>query len=279
MELLQLRYFYESAQSENFSKTAQRYMVPTTSVSSSVKRLEKELGCTLFDRESNRIRLNENGKKLQRSLYAVFDTLDSTVNSLKHAEDRREIKILVHAMRRRITDAIIAFRSLMPEVSFQTTYDFSRADYDNFDIVIDEKESAISEYRSFPLYEMDIGLKTAADSALKGKALTLSQLSGQPFLSMGEQSNMHRMLFRACARAGFTPHISVYSNDSQCYDRLIEAGMGIGLSRRDGKSGKCIFLDVKDFHEKYTVYVYYRESSAYGAVREFLDFLKSNAYG
>ncbi len=280
MELLQLRYFYESAQSENFSKTAQKHMVPTTSVASSVKRLEKELGCTLFDRESNRIKLNENGKKLQRSLYSVFGALDGTVNSLKCKEDCREIKILVRAMRRRITDAIIAFREIMPDVSFQMVYDFSRFDYDNFDIVIDDKESAISKYRSFPLYEMDISLKAAANSNLKGKELTLSQLSNQPFLSMGEQSNMHRMLFRACARVGFTPHICVYSNDSECYERLIESGIGIGLSRIDKKSenGKCIYLNVKDFNEKYTVYAYYRENSDYGIVHKFLDFLKSNDY-
>lgn len=278
MELLQLRYFYESAQSENFSKTAQKHMVPTTSVASSVKRLEKELGCTLFDRGSNCIKLNENGKILQRSLYSVFGTLDGTVNSLKYKEDRREIKILVRAMRRRITDAIIAFREIMPDVSFLTMYDFSRLDYDNFDIVIDEKGSAISKYRSFPLYEMNIGLSVAADSNLKGKELTLSQLSNQSFVSMGEQSNMHRMLFRACDRAGFTPHISVYSNDSQCYERLIEAGMGIGLSRMDrkDKNGKTVYLNVKDFNEKYMVYAYYRENSAYGIVRKFLDFLKNN---
>ena len=40
MELLQLRYFFESAKNENFAKTAEKYMVPASSVSASVKRLE-----------------------------------------------------------------------------------------------------------------------------------------------------------------------------------------------------------------------------------------------
>ena len=31
MELLQLRYFYESAKNENFAKTAEKYMVPASS--------------------------------------------------------------------------------------------------------------------------------------------------------------------------------------------------------------------------------------------------------
>ena len=79
MELLQLRYFYESAKNENFAKTAEKYMVPPSSVSASVKRLEDELGCKLFDRRSNRITLNENGMQLQNSLSVIFDELDQTV--------------------------------------------------------------------------------------------------------------------------------------------------------------------------------------------------------
>ena len=76
MELLQLRYFFESANLESFAKTAEKYMVPASSVSASVKRLEAELGCRLFDRTSNRIVLNENGKRMMDSLKVIFDELD-----------------------------------------------------------------------------------------------------------------------------------------------------------------------------------------------------------
>ena len=81
MELLQLRYFFDSAKTENFSKTAERYKVPPSSVSSAVKRLENELGVQLFDRTDNRILLNENGKRVQQSLCIVFDELDKMRDS------------------------------------------------------------------------------------------------------------------------------------------------------------------------------------------------------
>ena len=42
MELLQLRYFYESAKTENFSHTAAKYLVSPSSVSISIKKLENE---------------------------------------------------------------------------------------------------------------------------------------------------------------------------------------------------------------------------------------------
>ena len=81
MEMLQLRYFYESAKNESFAKTAEKYLVPTSSVSASIKRLEAELGIRLFDRSANRITLNANGKKLQQSLCTVFNELDQAVEA------------------------------------------------------------------------------------------------------------------------------------------------------------------------------------------------------
>ena len=62
MELLQLLYFCDAAETQNFSGTARKYNVPTTGISQSIKRLEKELGVLLFDRTSNGISLNKRGK-------------------------------------------------------------------------------------------------------------------------------------------------------------------------------------------------------------------------
>ena len=67
MELLQLRYFYESAMAESFSKAAEKYMVPASSVSASVRRLEQELGMELFSRTGNRVLLNEKGREFLRT--------------------------------------------------------------------------------------------------------------------------------------------------------------------------------------------------------------------
>ena len=64
MELLQLKYFSHAAKTENFSRTAEKYIVPTSCVSASIKKLEQEIGVKLFDRSSNRIKLNEYGKIL-----------------------------------------------------------------------------------------------------------------------------------------------------------------------------------------------------------------------
>ena len=43
MELLQLKYFRDAAETENFSATAKNFGVPASDISQSIKRLEKEL--------------------------------------------------------------------------------------------------------------------------------------------------------------------------------------------------------------------------------------------
>ena len=160
MEILQLRYFYESAKTQSFTTTAKKYLVPVSAVSSSVKRLEKELGCQLFDRDANRIRLNNNGKLLQRSLCTIFHELDDTVEKLTdHNHDSREIKLLVRGMRRNITDYITEYKAIYPDTTFKIAFEKEDVDFLDYDVVIDEENARYSEYERIELFTMQLCLK------------------------------------------------------------------------------------------------------------------------
>lgn len=279
MELLQLKYFFESAKTESFAKTAEKFMVPTSSVSASVKRLETELGCSLFDRMSNRIVLNSNGKRLKSSLTLVFSELEGAVESLATPEhDTREIKMLVRSIRNEITGYIVQYNARCPDIQFKTVFDFSENDIDTYDIIIDEKKESYSKWESFPLCAYKIRLKASWDSPLCQRRLTLASLKNEHFISFGEQSNTHRILINACDRAGFSPNIAVQCNDINCHEKLVESGIGIGIGFDYGKkpiSDKVCFLNVADFNERYDVYCYYKKNAYYGNVKHFLDFLKN----
>ena len=280
MEILQLRYFYESAKNENFTKTAQKYQVPTTSVSASVKRLEKELGCTLFDRVSNRIIINDNGKRFQQSLCAVFEQLDGAVEELSsHSSDNREIKLMVKGMRRRITNLLIEYNSNHPNVSFKTDFDFGNEDAAQYDIIIDEANSYYDEYDRIEIVSLRLCLKTSANSPLCQKELSLKDLCNQPYILMKPNSNMHKILNQACNRAGFSPNIIAFCNDIECYERLIASGMGVGIGREKDDDINVGIKDLKvnDFNERYTLYAYYKPKEYYGNLKSFVDFLKTKS--
>ena len=281
MEILQLRYFYESAKSQNFTETAKKYMVPVSAVSSSVKRLEQELERQLFDRDSNRIRLNDNGKLLQQSLCKVFHELDDAIEKLTdETPDSREIKLLVRGMRRNITDYIIEYKTMYPDTVFQIAFEQENAEFSEYDVIIDEENAHYAEYERIELFSLQLRLKCSADAPLSGQTHSLSQLCKQPFIVMDTNGNMNRILVRACNRAGFNPKIAVVCNDIECYEKLIAYNMGIGIGRQLDSShmkSDIVDLDVCDFKERYTIYAYYAEKEYYGKVKEFVEFIKSKS--
>ncbi|MBE5774313.1 MAG: LysR family transcriptional regulator [Clostridiales bacterium] len=281
MEILQLRYFFDSAKNENFSLTAKKYGVPTTSISSSIRRLEEEMGCKLFDRTSNRIALNANGRRFQQALCTAFTEIDRAVEEITgQREDKREIRLLVRGMRRKVTDLLGEFNARYPNVSFRIAFqDGGDGDYD---VIIDDSKDIYSDYKKFELYSMRLNLKCAANDPICQRRLSLGDLCDRSFVSMEQDSNMHRILMQVCTRVGFHPRISAFCNDIECYDKLIAAGMGIGIGREDYAAGHRNVhtgirdLDVSDFNEHYTVYVYYREKEYYGNIKSLVDFFRAN---
>lgn len=280
MELLQLRYFFESAKNGSFAKTAEKHMVPTSSVSASVKRLEQELGCKLFDRTCNRIKVNANGDKLYKTLGMIFPELDTAIRSLTNPdEDLREIRMLVRSVRKIITNRILDYSSKNPKTSFKTTFDLTETNLDGYDIIIDEKKEGYSHMECFPLCKRTIRLKVGEGSPLLGKKLSLRDLKSMAFISYGEQSNTHKILVDACKNAGFVPNIVVQCNDIDCHEKLVKEGLGIGIGFEDDSKGaeRKLFLDVGDFCREYNVYCFYKNSAYYGNIKHFADYLKETS--
>ena len=75
MNLLQLEYFHELVRTENETQAAKNLHVAQSALSTMLRKLEKELGCELFDREGKTIRLNENGKKFYCNTSTILDII------------------------------------------------------------------------------------------------------------------------------------------------------------------------------------------------------------
>ena len=279
MELLQLRYFFDSAKTENFSRTAEKYLVPPSSVSSAVKRLERELGVKLFDRTDNRILLNENGKRVQKSLCIIFDELDKMKDSFaEENESGREIRLLVRTFRSRITDYIIEFKSKWPAIILSTQFGFSEKDLGEYDAVISVSEPSLEEsHAKIELFTQRLCIRASKNSPLRGRRLTLSQLSNQPFLTLGHGTASHEKLLEVCHRAGFEPNIVMRCDDSHCYHKLLEEGIGLCVSGESSLADCSIKLDVTDFDERQSVYCYYKRGLEDKDFQRFLKFLKDKA--
>jgi len=76
MDLLQLRYFQVVARVEHMTKAAEELLISQPSLSKTIRRLEKEIGVPLFDRQGRSIRLNQFGKACLEHTASLFQELE-----------------------------------------------------------------------------------------------------------------------------------------------------------------------------------------------------------
>lgn len=276
MELLQLRYFYETSLSEKITQTAKKYGVPASSVSASIKRLEEELGRRLFDRKSNRICLNENGRAFQSDLHTVFQKLDNAVSNIAREPEQKTVRVLVLITRDMVNKAVIAYRKIHPEVSFVIDI-ASREEHEPYHLIVAEKTDRFPGRVQTELAEKDLYLVVAIDSPLADQTLTLSQLQFQPFVCLGSGHSNWLRLVKACRRAGFTPKVAVETEDLICHKALIYQGVGIGVSRGTLSPEQTAILNVTDFNERQTICAYTHAVEKDETVEDFLLFLKKRS--
>lgn len=85
MELQQLKYFKAVAEIGKISDAAESLFISAPALSTSISRLEKELGFTLFDRTNNKIILNQQGQILLKYVNRMFSTLDSAMQEMQQS--------------------------------------------------------------------------------------------------------------------------------------------------------------------------------------------------
>lgn len=82
MELQQLKYFKTVAATGKISEAAESLFISAPALSTSISRLEKELGVKLFDRTSNRITLNAQGQIFLKYTDQIFTSLKNAKQEL-----------------------------------------------------------------------------------------------------------------------------------------------------------------------------------------------------
>ncbi len=280
MDILQLQYFYDSANYLSISKTAEKYGVPATSVSASIRRLEKELGCKLFDRTPNRISLNHQGMLMRDSLKRIFNEMDSMLEAVSGSiDDPKEIKILVKAIRAMITEQVIQYKKKYAQSRFKLVADFDETAIDDYDIIIDTKSDVYTGYDSLELVEQQIFCYVPSNSGLCMRKFSLKELAQMSFVLMSQQGNYGKIFIAACKNAGFSPNIVAQVNDSACFRKIISSGIAIGVTGQfatnmDGNVSLAP-LNIKDFKYEQTICMYYKKNSS-GNTARFVSFLREN---
>lgn len=122
MELLQLKYFKAVAEIGKISAAAESLFISAPALSTSISRLEKELGMKLFDRTNNHITLNRQGEIYLRYVNQVFSTLDCARIELHQSIMQQKHHVSIATTTSNMwTDMIAAFSLEYPQFTLSTT--------------------------------------------------------------------------------------------------------------------------------------------------------------
>lgn len=233
MELLQLRYFATAAKYQNISKAAMEHSIPQPAMSRTISNLEKELGVPLFDRYSNRLKLNKNGEKFYNAITQSLQILDSSVNELKAVSGKMsgEIKLLILQSRNLIIDLISDFTKLYPEIKFTIYHNSSYPKEFEFDFCLASEDFSLKNLKKSLLFTEEIMLAVHKSHPLAGKNFaTIDDLRNEKFISMPDTSELAHVMNRACKKYNFKPSNVIICDDPFYVRKYISLGMGVAFA-------------------------------------------------
>ena len=233
MELLQLRYFLTAAEFQHMTKAAEHLQIAQPALSQAIHRLETELGVTLFERKNRSIELNEAGRLLQKRLIPIIGALDCIPSELKADQylTNHTIHLKLLAASSLITNRIIAYRSLRPDVNFQL-YQSDTHD-GQFDLCVSAIRSDV-EHEEYPgciiMLEEDLYLAVPTRSPYGDKkSIKLSDTRNAGYICLAGSRPIRQICNSYFSEAGFSPNVIFESDTTESVRNLIAAGLGIGF--------------------------------------------------
>ena len=277
MELLQLKYFCDAAESENFSQTASKFSVPQSAVSQSIKRLENELSIELFDRNKNKIELNENGFAFLHHIRTALNEIEQGCEEIKrkNSEAHGNIKILIKNNRRYITDCIAEFKKKYPYISFTISHESVAKNESDFDFVISDSQPN-GNFKKRELIKERILLSVSKDNPLSSKSIIKAEdISDEKFILMPKSSNLFNYFNEFCKNQNINPSITIFCDDPFYIRKYTAINLGVSLFPEFSWKGlaynETVNIPIENAPER-TSYLFYN-STFNNASKLFFDFI------
>lgn len=250
MELLQLRYFKELAESEHLTNTAKKLMVSAPSLSMTISRLEHELGVTLFSHSGRNIYLNDNGRVFYEYAANALNTLDKGIQKTKeHSDAGSAVLNLAVASPLIWEDCLNTFRQSFPHIQLQVSIPDTKTmvknwTYDFFMGISREVNKDFFDYVYLTEEEKPVVLIPRANPLSGRESLDFRDLREETFITLGKDSpTAHKFLMDMCYLADFTPHKVIKAT---YFSRLkyLKKNMGIILTTELGVKKNYVAAEI-----------------------------------
>jgi DNA-binding transcriptional LysR family regulator len=235
MELRQLAYFVAVVEDASFTRAAERMHVAQPGVSAQIKLLEKEFGQQLLDRAGRTVRLTQAGETVLPYAKAALEAVQGA---------RLAVDELAGLVRGHVAIGMVTSHNVdIPEMLARF-----RRDCPHVEITLGEAPSSkLAEDLHNGLLDVAIigladdppglELHTLSDEPLVAAVkkdtettrIDINDLKGRPLICLPEGTSIRAILEKACAAAGFRPHVALEAGTPLVLAQLAERGLGLAI--------------------------------------------------
>jgi LysR family hydrogen peroxide-inducible transcriptional activator len=238
MELHQLRYFVAVAETENFTRAAERCNVSQPSLSQQILNLEGEVGHKLFHRLGRKAVLTEAGNTFLERARRILVEVENAAKELRdHPGLGRRITIgaVQTVMPYLIAPLLVQSRKDLPNLTIDAREDFR---HDLVQAVIEGEvdlavvPQPVADHRLSiePLLTESLLLVVGKDHPFAQRSeIGIADLAEEAFVSLGSSSTVAEQIRSFFGHHNFDPRIAYRCAQITTLKLLVSMGLGISL--------------------------------------------------
>lgn len=249
--LQQLKYFRELAKTGNQSKTAQKLYITQTTLSNTIKNMERQLGIELFERSGRTLRLSRAGERYLVYVNEALTALDNAQRVLDdYKEDKQQSVSVAMTSSGVWSNLVYGFRTQYPSYNIRQI----NSDKGEFRDMLTEQQIdfVITGLTDIPLSGLEykvlsqekLYLCVCRDHPLAGrKQILLKEAKDEPFINLPEGSGFRGFCDELFRKAG-VEYRAVLECDYTLRGKLVEAGYGVAITTNSSRTQNILGSDI-----------------------------------
>jgi len=291
MELHQLRYFVAVAEAGSFSRAAEHCHVSQPSLSQQIKKLERDLGHQLFDRQAHGTVMTEAGQALLPRARRILLEVQEAKVALPRDLEAGRVPLAVGAiptMAPYLLPPVLAqFLGTYPECELTVCEDFTERVVEaiaNFELDC----AIVSTPIEHPLVEVEVlGSERLLLTAARNyplpptERLTFENLRGEKAIVLHEMHCLGQQIRDFCVAQRVNQRILCRSSQLATVERLVASGLGISIvpemAARIDESETLRYLPLKKAQPRREIAVVWRRYRTRSQLAErFVELLRED---
>lgn len=229
MELTHLKYFLEVARTQHVTQSAHNLCIVQPALTKAIHKLEEEIGVPLFKSKGRNIELTEYGKYFLSRVQPLYEEIGRLPQELRDmaSDDAVKIRLNVLAASSLITSAVIAYKRLHPEISFDLSQNETSSLYDVGVFTYADAHRAMPDDDACSFEEEIFLAVPNVDQYRKMDSISLSQMKGEKFIGLAGTKQLRNICNEFCRDIGVQMDVSFESDNTSAIKDAVASGIGV----------------------------------------------------